>query len=98
MLADCCRVESTQKYGIKTIFLPALQSSPPSPLKFLRKGTIKHFPQGHGPASHQTVQAVQESPQNMAITPTFTVSVLGRDSGYTVKYNPLLEGVPEGKA
>ena len=24
------------------------------------------------------------------------VSVLGRDEGYTVKYNPLPEGVPEG--
>ena len=27
-----------------------------------------------------------------------TVSVLGRDKGYTVKYNPLPEGVPEGEA
>ena len=27
-----------------------------------------------------------------------TVSVLGRDKIYTVKYNPLPEGVPEGKA
>ena len=28
-----------------------------------------------------------------------TVSVLGRDEGYTVKYNPLPQGVPgEGKA
>ena len=27
-----------------------------------------------------------------------TVSVLGRDEGYTVKYNPLPEGVSEGKA
>ena len=26
------------------------------------------------------------------------ISVLGRDKGYTVKYNPLPEGVPEGKA
>ena len=26
------------------------------------------------------------------------VSVLGRDGGYTVKYNPLPEGVPEGEA
>ena len=26
------------------------------------------------------------------------VSVLGRDKGYKVKYNPLPEGVPEGKA
>ena len=26
------------------------------------------------------------------------VSVLGRDEGYTVKYNPLPEGVPEGEA
>ena len=26
-----------------------------------------------------------------------TVSVLGRDEGYTVKYNPLPEGVPEAK-
>ena len=26
----------------------------------------------------------------------FTVSVLGREGGYTVKYNPLPEGVPEG--
>ena len=26
------------------------------------------------------------------------VSVLGRDEGYTVKYNPLPVGVPEGKA
>ena len=30
--------------------------------------------------------------------PQHTVSVLGRDKGYTVKYNPLPEGVPEGKA
>jgi hypothetical protein len=28
----------------------------------------------------------------------YTVSVLGRDEEYTVKYNPLPEGVPEGKA
>ena len=27
-----------------------------------------------------------------------TVSLLGRDKGYTVKYNPLAEGVPEGEA
>ena len=27
-----------------------------------------------------------------------TVSVLGQDEGYTVIYNPLSEGVPEGKA
>ena len=27
-----------------------------------------------------------------------TVSVLGQDEGYTEKYNPLAEGVPEGKA
>ena len=27
-----------------------------------------------------------------------TVSVLGRDKGYTVKYNPLPEGVPKGEA
>ena len=27
-----------------------------------------------------------------------TVSVLGRDEGYTVKYNPLPEGVSEGEA
>ena len=27
-----------------------------------------------------------------------TVSVLGRDEGYTVKYNPLPKGVPEGEA
>ena len=26
------------------------------------------------------------------------VSVLGRDEGYTVKYNPLPEGVPEAEA
>ena len=28
----------------------------------------------------------------------FIVSVLGRDKGYTVKYNPLPEGVPEGES
>ena len=28
----------------------------------------------------------------------YAVSVLGRDEGYTVKYNPLPEGVPEGEA
>ena len=28
----------------------------------------------------------------------WSVSVLGRDKGYTVKYNPLPEGVPEGEA
>ena len=27
-----------------------------------------------------------------------TISVLEQDEGYTVKYNPLPEGVPEGKA
>ena len=27
-----------------------------------------------------------------------TVSVLGQDEKYTVKYNPLSEGVPKGKA
>ena len=26
------------------------------------------------------------------------MSVLGRQEGYTVKYNPLPEGVPEGEA
>ena len=28
----------------------------------------------------------------------YIVSVLGRDEGYTVKYNPLPEGVLEGEA
>ena len=28
----------------------------------------------------------------------YTVSVLGQDVGYTVKYNPLSEEVPEGEA
>ena len=28
----------------------------------------------------------------------YTVPVLGREEGYTVKYTPLSEGVPEGKA
>ena len=28
----------------------------------------------------------------------YSVSVLGRDEGYTVKYNPLPEGVPKGEA
>ena len=28
----------------------------------------------------------------------YIVYVLGRDEGYTVKYNPLPEGVPEGEA
>ena len=28
----------------------------------------------------------------------YTLSVLGRDKGYTIKYNPLPEGVPEGEA
>ena len=28
----------------------------------------------------------------------YNVSVLGRDEGYTVKYTPLPEGVPEGEA
>ena len=28
----------------------------------------------------------------------YTVSVLGRDKGYTVKYNPLPEGVSKGEA
>ena len=33
------------------------------------------------------------------ISPTlYLVSVLGQDEGYTVKYNPLPEGVPEGEA
>ena len=32
------------------------------------------------------------------LTFCITVSVLGRDEGYTVKYNPLPEGVPEGEA
>ena len=29
---------------------------------------------------------------------TLPVSVLGRDEGYTVKNNPLPEGIPEGEA
>ena len=28
----------------------------------------------------------------------YTVYALGQDEGYTVKYNPLPEGVPEGEA
>ena len=28
----------------------------------------------------------------------YTVSVLGREEGYTVKYTPLSKGVPEGEA
>ena len=27
-----------------------------------------------------------------------TVSILGQEEGYTVKYTPTAEGVPEGKA
>ena len=30
--------------------------------------------------------------------PPYTVSVLGREEGYMVKYTPSAEGVPEGKA
>ena len=30
--------------------------------------------------------------------PNHIVSLLGQDEGYTVKYNPLPEGVPKGKA
>jgi hypothetical protein len=30
------------------------------------------------------------------IVKNIIMSVLGLDSGYTVKYNPLAEGVPEG--
>ena len=32
------------------------------------------------------------------VLPQYTVSILGRDEGYTVKYAPLPEGVPEDKA
>ena len=32
------------------------------------------------------------------ISHSYTVSVLGREEGYTVKYNPLPQGVPEGEA
>ena len=31
-------------------------------------------------------------------TTTYILSVLGQDKGYTVKYNPLPEGVPEEEA
>ena len=31
-------------------------------------------------------------------TNIYTVSVLGQDEGYTVKYTPPPEGVPEGEA
>ena len=35
----------------------------------------------------------------LGLAPTAVgLSVLGRDEGYTVKYNPLPEGVPEGEA
>ena len=35
---------------------------------------------------------------NTAYCEVHTVSVLGRDKGYTVEYNPSSEGVPEGEA
>ena len=48
--------------------------------------------QEHNPTvhciKHNTVQC----------TVHYTVSVLGRDKGYIVKYSPPLEGVPEGEA
>ena len=34
--------------------------------------------------------------ENIALV--YLISVLGRDKGYRVKYNPLPEGVLEGKA
>ena len=36
--------------------------------------------------------------KNLEGNKRYYVSVLGRDEGYTVKYNPLPEGVPEGEA
>ena len=33
-----------------------------------------------------------------SLTIDYTVSVLGREEGYTVKYTPSPEGVPEGEA
>ena len=41
---------------------------------------------------------LRQGPMPRAEWQVFTVSVLGQDEGYTVKYNPLAEGVPEGKA
>ena len=48
--------------------------------------------QEHNP----TVHCIKHN--NVQCTVHYTVSVLGRDKGYTVKYSPPPEGVPEGKA
>ena len=35
---------------------------------------------------------------DISLAEKYIVSILGRGEGYTVKYNPLPEGVPEGEA
>ena len=42
--------------------------------------------------------ATWKLPWKIFVQTVHTVSILGRDEGYTVKYTPLPEGVPEDKA
>ena len=65
--------------------------------KVLTKSKIKtHFKKGIFEKSASTVSKfLGEDPQLYKV---YIVSVLGREEGYTVKYTPLPEGVPEGEA
>ena len=51
-----------------------------------------------GKSIKQDNKAYNCPPQRYIKYKSYSVSVLGRDEGYTVKYNPLPEGVPEGEA
>ena len=47
-------------------------------------------------ANLEEIIKIQFTPIEMVTT--YTVSVLGREEGYTVKFTPLPEGIPEDKA
>ena len=48
--------------------------------------------------SNTVLHCTQQQDSTAQCSVYSTVSVLGRDKGYTVKYSPLPEVVPEGKA
>ena len=56
------------------------------------------WPWGRGPVEEGLLDSTNQPTVILAPGARDTVSVLGRDEGYTVKYNPLPEGVPEGGA
>ena len=69
-----------------------------------KKVCLHHFGSRYKPTTYKRVHSMILDPLEVGVAPEIcscifgTVSVLGWEEGYTVKYIPLPEGVPKGEA